>query len=152
MVGASESVLVKVISDSEELPASSVTLRLSFPSSVNLSPELTAFVVPSFPVKVMETVQVVDLSSFQEATRSSPIFNWLPEIVREGPEMTFMLLFDIVIVGAVVSFSGVGGVGSTGVTGVGGVGSTGSSPPQDTRTESTRNQAKSREGKNLCMT
>ena len=46
--------------------------------------------------------------------------------------MMFMLLFDIVIVGAVVSFSGVGGVGSTGVTGVGGVGSTGSSPPQDT--------------------
>ena len=64
--------------------------------------------------------------------------------------MTFTEAFATVMVGAVVSFSGVGGL--TGVTGVTGVGSTGSSPPQDTTTESTRNQAKSREGKNLCMT
>ena len=55
--------------------------------------------------------------------------------------MTFMVLFDTVIVGAVVSFSGVGGLGLTGVTGVGSIGS---SPPQDTRSESARNQARKR--------
>lgn len=59
--------------------------------------------------------------------------------------MTLMLLFDTVMVGAVVSFSGVGGLGSSGVTGVGGVGSMGSSPPQETRNVSARNQAKYRE-------
>ena len=64
--------------------------------------------------------------------------------------MTFIVLFDTVMVGAVVSFSG---VGSTGVTGVGGVGSTGSSPPQDTRNDSVRNQNSMRVGKerSLCM-
>ena len=55
--------------------------------------------------------------------------------------MTLMLLFDTVMVGAVVSFPGVGGFGSSGVTGVGGVGSMGSSPPQETMNESARNQA-----------
>ena len=141
---------VKVISDVEEFPASSDTFTCSFPSSESLSPELIVLEVPSVGVKVMVTVQAVDLSSFQEATTSFPILISFPETVNEGPEMTFMVLLDTVIVGAVVSFSGVGGL--TGVTGVTGVGSIGSSPPQETRTESTRNQAKSREGKNLCMT
>ena len=50
--------------------------------------------------------------------------------------MTFTELWDIVKVGAVLSWGG-----SSGVTGVGGVGSTGSSPPQETRNESARNQA-----------
>ena len=63
-----------------------------------------------------------------------------PETVTEGPAMTFTEFWDTVIVGALVSWVGVGGSGSTGVTGVGGVGSTGSSPPQETRNESARNQ------------
>lgn len=62
--------------------------------------------------------------------------------------MMLTLLFDTVMVGAVVSFSG---LGSTGVTGVEGVGSIGSSPPQETRRESARNQARSRVGKDLRM-
>ena len=81
----------------------------------------------------MVTVQVVDLSSFQDATTSFPILSSLPEIVIEGPEMMFIVLLDTVIVGGVVSFSGVGGL--TGVTGVTG---SGSSPQQATMKDSAR--------------
>ena len=97
------------------------------------------FEVP-FVMKERATVQAVDLSSFQEATRSEPILSSFPETVTDGPAMTFTEAFATVMVGAVVSFSGVGGVGSTGVTGVGGVGSTGSSPPQAARSDSARSQ------------
>ena len=65
--------------------------------------------------------------------------------------MTFTVLLDAVMVGAVVSFPGVGGFGTTGVTGVDGDGSTGSSPPQETRNESARNQNSMRVGKERSL-
>ena len=105
-----------------------------------------------FVVIVRTTEQVVDLSSFQDATRSFPILSSFPETVIDGPAMTFMEALATFMVGAVVSFSGVGGVGSTGVTGVGGFGSTGSSPPQAARSDSARSQGSILAGreKNLC--
>ena len=112
---------------------------------------MIVFAEPSFGVRVMMTEQLDVTSSFQEATVTSPILSSSPETVTEGPAITFTEFRDTVIVGALVSWVGVGGFGLSGVTGVGGVGSTGSSPLQETRTESIRNQARSRVGKELCM-
>ena len=81
---------------------------------------------PSFGVKVNAAVQDEETSSCHEAKVVSPILSSLPETVTAGALMTFTELWDIVKVGAVLSWGG-----SSGVTGVGGVGSTGSSPPQE---------------------
>lgn len=110
------------------LPASSVALRCSLPSSESLSQSLTVLEEPSAGVNVSATLQVEETPSFQDATVSSPIFNSLSERVMAGPAMTFTDSLDTVMTGAWVSFAG---VGSTGVTGVGGVGSTGSGPRQE---------------------
>ena len=126
--GASLSVLVSVISAVASLPASSVTLSWSLPSSVSLSQVLTVLEEPSAGRYVSVTLQVEDTSSLQVATDSSPILSSLPESVTEGPAITFREVLETVMTGALVSFAG---VGSTGVTGVGGVGSTGSGPPQE---------------------
>jgi hypothetical protein len=129
ITGASLSDLVSVISAVAALPASSVALIWSLPSSESLSQELTVLAEPSFGVKVSSTLQVEDTSSFQDATASSPIFISLPEMMMAGPAMTLTELLAIVMTGALVSFVGVGGLGSTGVTGVG---STGSGSQQET--------------------
>ena len=80
----------------------------------------------------------VETSSFHVATDSSPILSSLPEIETTGPEMILTEDLETVIVGALVSFAGVGGFGSTGVTGAGGVGGSGSSPQQATMNDSAR--------------
>ena len=101
------------------------------PASETLSQELRVLAVPSAGVKIRATVQEDETSSFHEATDLSPILSSLPETVTEGPAMTFTVLIETVMVGAFLSFSGVGGVGSTG-----------SSPPQETARARSRRTAK----------
>ena len=139
IVGVWLSSLVRVISAEALLAASSVALIWSLPASETLSQELRVFAEPSPGVKVRAMVQVADLSSFHEATDSSPILRVLPETVTAGPAMTFTVLLETVMTGAWVSFSGV-----TGVTGVEGSGSglTGSGPPQEMARATARSTAR----------
>ena len=131
MIGAWLSSLVRVISAVALLPASSVALIWSLPDSETLSQELRVLEEPGAGVKVRTTVQVADLSSFHEATDSSPILRVLPEMVTAGPAMTFTVLAETVMTGALVSLAGVGGVGSIG-----------SSAPQETVRARARRTAK----------
>ena len=94
---------------------------------------------PSFGVKVNATVQDEETSSCHVAKVVSPILSSLPETVTAGALMTFTELWDIVMVGAVLSWGG-----SSGVTGVGGVGSTGSSPPQEIAMDTPARNARKR--------
>ena len=139
IVGVWLSSLVRVISAVALLPASSVALIWSLPASESLSQELRDLAFPSAGTKLRTMVQVEDLSSFHEATDSSPILSSLPETVTAGPAMTFTVPFETVMTGAWVSFSGV-----TGVTGVEGSGSglTGSGPPQETARTTARSTAR----------
>ena len=129
--GAWLSSLVRVISAVALFSASSVALIWSLPASETLSQELRVLADPSVGVKVRAMVQVADLSSFQVATDLSPILSSLPEMVTAGPAMTFTVLAETVMVGALVSLAGVGGVGSIG-----------SSPPQETARETARSAAR----------
>ena len=104
------------------LPASSVTLIWSLPSSESLSQELTVLDAPAVVVKVRTMAQVEDVSSFQVAMDVSPILSSLPDTVTAGEAITLAEPLDTEMVGAWVSF-GVGGVG----------GSITSLPPQDAR-------------------
>ena len=121
--------LISEITLLEELPASSVTLTVSLPASAILSPEVIVFEEPPAGVKVISTLQLWLVSSFQLAAWASPILRSLPETVTGSPAMTLYSPPARVMVGAVLSCVGVGvGVG-VGLTGVGAGGST-SCPPQ----------------------
>ena len=122
-VGAAESSFVSFISAEAALPASSVTVSLSVPGSETIVPEEKAL-----PSSSRAALQVLETSSFQVATVRVPIFRLSVQSVTSRPAMTFTVLADTVIVGALVSFAG----------GVGGVGSTGSLPPHDAKNSTAR--------------
>ena len=135
--GAWESVLVNVISASEEFPASSETMTLSLPSSESLSPEFTDFDEPSFGVRVNSVLRVVETSSFHVATDSSPILSSLSETVRVGPEMILAEDLETVMTGAFVSFCSTGGLDPGSGPGAG----VGSGSQQETAKDTTRSTA-----------
>ena len=100
------------------LPASSVTLIWSLPSSEILSQGFTVFDAPAVVVKVRTMAQEEDVSSFQVAMDVAPILSSLPDTVTAGEAITLAEPLDTEMAGAWVSF-GAGGVG----------GSIGSLPP-----------------------
>lgn len=91
------------------LPASSVTVRVSVHDFLVTSPEVTAA-----PSKVTLTVQLLVTSSVHVATSLSPTCSSLPLIRIFSTPMMSRLLSSTVMVGGVVSATGVG-VGTGGV-------------------------------------